>query len=119
TGDLHFTGGLHVDGRVKGNVVAEDDNSMLSLSENGAVEGEIHVPNILLDGEVNGDVHAGERVELGVHARVNGDVYYNLIEMAVGASVNGKLVHRPTGSPRLLGHAGNHAEQAGDDESEK
>lgn len=104
TGDLRFTGGLHVDGRVKGNVVSEDHESVLSLSEHGQVDGEVRVPHVVLDGEVHGDVHASDKVELGPHARITGNVYYNLIEMAVGGTVNGKLMHRPTAETKLLSH---------------
>lgn len=95
-GDVKFTGGLHIDGTVKGNVYAQNDGqSMLSLSERGAIEGEVNVPYIVLNGVVVGDVHSSEHVELSSRARVTGNVYYNLIEMAVGAEVNGKLVHTP------------------------
>lgn len=104
TGDLRFTGGLHVDGRVKGNVVSEDHESVLSLSEHGHVDGEVRVPHVVLDGEVHGDVHASDKVELGPHARITGNVYYNLIEMAVGGTVNGKLMHRPAAETKLLAH---------------
>jgi cytoskeletal protein CcmA (bactofilin family) len=94
-GDVHFKGGIHVDGRIKGNVVADDDSSsILTLSEQGSIEGEVRVPHITLNGTVKGDVYAAGKVELAPHARINGNVYYNLIEMAIGAEVNGKLVHR-------------------------
>ncbi len=93
-GDVRFTGGLHVDGTIKGNVYAEQqDNSMLSLSDHGTIEGEVRVPYVVLNGVVVGDVYASEHVELASNARVTGNVYYNLIEMAIGAEVNGKLVH--------------------------
>ncbi len=93
-GDVVFTGGLHVDGTVKGNVIAEnEDNSVLTLSEQGTVEGEIRVPNVILNGRVIGDVYASEHIELALNARITGNVYYNLIEMAMGAEVNGNLVH--------------------------
>ena len=91
-GDLHFTGGLHVDGRIKGSVVADGD-AVLMLSEHGSIEGEVGVPHIVLNGTVTGDVHAAERIELASKARVRGNVFYQLIEMVVGAEVNGKLVH--------------------------
>jgi cytoskeletal protein CcmA (bactofilin family) len=94
-GDLYFTGGIHVDGHIKGNVIAENDGaSVLTLSEHGTIEGEVKVPIIRLNGTVRGDVHASEKVELASQARVIGNVYYNLIEMAIGAEVNGNLVHR-------------------------
>jgi len=95
SGDVHFTGGIHVDGTVKGHLTADDgSSSMLTLSEHGRIEGEVKVPNIVLNGTVVGDVYASESIELAAQARVRGNVYYNLIEMAMGAEVNGKLVHR-------------------------
>jgi cytoskeletal protein CcmA (bactofilin family) len=102
-GDLKFTGGCHIDGTVKGNVSADSDShSALSISEEGTVEGGVTVPFVVLNGIVRGDVVAGQRVELGSTARVIGNVYYNLIEMAIGAEINGKLVHQPEGQVPLL-----------------
>ena len=92
-GDVHFVGGLHVDGTIRGNVMAEaESHSMLTLSDHGVIEGEVRVPNIYLNGVVTGDVHASGYVNLASSARVNGNVYYTLIEMAMGAEVNGNLV---------------------------
>ena len=94
-GDVIFSGGLHVDGTVKGNVVAEDgSDSVLTVSERGRIEGEVRVPSVVLNGTVVGDVHASEHIDLAAQARVTGNVYYALIEMAMGAEVNGSLVHR-------------------------
>ena len=96
-GDVIFSGGLHVDGTVKGSVIAESgEDSVLTLSERGTIEGEVKVPNVVVNGSVIGDVHATGHVELAAHARVHGNVYYSLIEMAMGAEVNGNLVHRPS-----------------------
>lgn len=95
TGEVRFSGGLHIDGVIKGNVVANGEaDAALTLSEHGRIEGEVRVPNIVLNGVVNGDVHASGRVELAAKARITGNVYYNLFEMALGAEVNGNLVHR-------------------------
>lgn len=93
-GDIIFSGGFHVDGKVIGNLQAEESSSLLTLSDHGVIEGEVRVPNVILNGKVLGDVYATERVELAANARVTGNVYYNLIEMAIGAEVNGNLVHR-------------------------
>jgi len=99
TGDVLFSGGLHVDGTIKGNVVAEEGSTaLLILSEFGRIEGEVTVPNMVLNGEIIGDVFGSTRVELATKARIKGSVYYNLIEMAIGAEVNGGLVHEPNGS---------------------
>lgn len=100
-GDVAFSGGLHVDGTVQGNVTAPDDSeSTLTLSEHGQIEGDVRVPFIILNGVVVGNVHASERIELAPKARVTGDVVYNLIEMAMGAEVNGSLVHRVEHRPK-------------------
>ncbi len=102
-GDLNFEGGCHVDGTVNGNVSADtESNSALSVSEDANIKGGVTVPYVVLHGIVRGDVFASKRVELGPTARVIGNVYYNLIEMAIGAEINGKLVHQPEGQVRLL-----------------
>jgi cytoskeletal protein CcmA (bactofilin family) len=100
SGNVGFSGGFHIDGYVKGNVEAEpDSDSTLSVSELGCIEGDVRVPNVFLSGTVKGDVRALGRVELGASAKVIGDVYYNLIEMAIGAEINGKLIHHPQADP--------------------
>ncbi len=94
-GDMRFSGGLHIDGNVKGNITAEmESNAVLTISEQGAVTGDVRVPNLVLNGSVLGDVYISERLEMASHAKVTGNVFYNLLEMAMGAEVNGKLVHR-------------------------
>ncbi len=97
-GDVHFSGGLHVDGHIKGAIIAEaGSESVLTVSEHGSIEGDVRVPTVILNGTVSGDVRSDDRIELSTKAVVNGDVYYNLIEMAMGSAVNGSLVHQ-TGS---------------------
>ena len=97
-GDLHFTGGLHVDGKVKGCVIAEDDSAaVVRISDHGVIEGEVRAPNVIINGQVMGDVYSSEHVELAANAVVNGTVHYNLIEMVMGAQVNGSLVHGGVG----------------------
>lgn len=110
-GDLTFDGHCHVDGLVKGSVSADGEgDSALSISERGTVEGGVAVPYVVLNGLVRGDVVASQRVELGPTARVIGNVYYNLIEMAIGAEINGKLVHRTDGRVPLLEKAEDEAQ---------
>ena len=92
-GDLEFSGGLHLDGRVNGNVRSTaPDGGALSVSETGFIEGRVEVTSIVMNGTVNGDMHARERLILGGKARVNGNVYYGVIEMAPGAVITGKLI---------------------------
>jgi cytoskeletal protein CcmA (bactofilin family) len=92
-GDLEFSGGLHLDGRVNGNVRSNaEDGGALSVSESGFIEGNVEVTNIVMNGTVNGDMHARDRLVLGGSARVNGNVHYGVIEMAPGAVITGKLI---------------------------
>ncbi len=94
-GDVEFAGGLHLDGYINGNIKAQQDPcAFLSVSESGCVEGSVVAPRVILNGIVKGDIQAGERVELGSKARVLGNVHYSIIETAVGAQINGKLIHR-------------------------
>ena len=89
-GEIRFSEGLHIDGLIKGNVVSDDDQpATLSVSDSGTIEGHVKVPNVIISGTVKGDVYSSEYVELGSTARIEGDVYYGLIEMAMGAEVNG------------------------------
>ncbi|WP_100639301.1 bactofilin family protein [Marinobacter salexigens] len=94
-GDVHFSGGLHVDGRIRGKVLAEDgSDAVLRVSEVGEVTGDIAAPHVIINGTVHGDVYASTHLELAEKAAINGSVYYNLIQMAMGSSVNGNLVHQ-------------------------
>lgn len=96
-GDVHFSGGLHVDGTIKGRVVAEEgSDAVVRLSEvGGEIVGDVVAPpHIIINGKVKGDVHASAHLELAEKAVVTGNVYYQLIEMAMGASVNGNLVRK-------------------------
>jgi len=101
-GDLVFRGGLHLDGTVKGDIAAEDGEEVtLTVSEKGEVVGDVRVTHMILNGSVVGDVYVTGRVELAPQARVTGSLYYNLLEMAMGAEVNGQLIHTD-GEPKKL-----------------
>lgn len=105
-GDVVFAGGLHVDGVVSGNVRAlADTAATLSVSEHGVVEGSVEAPQVVLNGKVSGDIVATERVVLGAKARVQGNVHYGVIEMALGAEISGKLMPR-NGSSAAANDAG-------------
>lgn len=93
-GNIVFPGGLRVDGHVRGNIIAVDGKpGTLVLSEQAVVEGEIRVEHVVINGSVTGSVHATEYVELQSKAKVKSDVYYKMIEIHLGAMVEGKLVH--------------------------
>ncbi len=99
-GDVEFAGGFHLDGHINGNVTCEAaGDAFLSVSEHGCIEGSVFAPNVLLNGTVKGNIEAADRVELGAKAKVLGNVAYAVIETAVGAQINGKLIHRAAGAP--------------------
>lgn len=97
-GDVLFTGGLHVDGQIKGKVIASTGSaSTLSISESGSIEGDISVPTLVVNGSVSGNVYVKEKMTLTPNARVIGNVFYNALELQVGAEVQGHLVFDPSG----------------------
>ena len=102
-GDVKFNGGLHLDGKIIGNAIAENGgNSVFVVSDKGCVEGDISVSYAIINGEVVGNVYASEKLELSGRARITGDVHYSLLEMTSGAEVNGKMVHES--EKKLLEH---------------
>jgi cytoskeletal protein CcmA (bactofilin family) len=97
-GNIEFTGGLRVDGKVRGNVIAaEGKPGTLVLSEQAQIEGEIRVSHVVINGTVIGPVYAVEYVELQPRANVTGDVHYKTLEMQLGAVVQGRLVFETDG----------------------
>jgi cytoskeletal protein CcmA (bactofilin family) len=102
-GDIHFDGGLYVEGAIQGAVIAADAGkaATLTLSENGRIEGEVRAPVVVINGHLIGDVYATERVELGPTARVEGNIHYNVVEMMAGAMLTGRLIHEG-GAPKQL-----------------
>lgn len=92
-GDLEFTGGLRVDGHIRGHVSAQDSNNgTLVLSESGIVEGDISVPHVVINGTVKGNISSKGHVELQASAKIQGDIHYKAVEMELGAVLNGSLV---------------------------
>ncbi len=93
-GDVHFSGELHIEGKLRGNVFVKDGaDAFLDIAESGVVEGQITVSRVRINGHVVGDVHSDKHVELAAKAEVEGNVNYHLIEMVKGAQVNGSLVY--------------------------
>jgi cytoskeletal protein CcmA (bactofilin family) len=102
-GDIEFSGGLRVDGEITGNINATDDiDSVLTLSEQGSIIGEIRVPNLIINGTINGNVYTVGHIELADKAKVKGNIYYHLLEMTVGSEVNGQLIRMSAESEGTL-----------------
>ncbi len=93
-GDLHFTGELQIEGKVTGNIYADDEkDAKLVIADTGLVEGEIRVPVVIVNGKVIGNIHSNKHLELAAKGNVTGTVHYNSIEMVKGAQLNGSMVN--------------------------
>lgn len=115
-GDISFSGGFHVDGNVVGSIVADGGpDSVLSISDQGSVEGEVRAPHVIINGVMKGDVIASERVELAAQARVHGNVHYKVLEMAAGAQITGRVVREdePRKQLETRTEAGSRSERIG------
>ncbi|CAA6809577.1 MAG: Protein CcmA, bactofilin family [uncultured Thiotrichaceae bacterium] len=101
-GDINFSGVMRVDGEIHGNIVGENSNSILILSDNGKIIGELKVDNLIVNGAIEGNVYIGEKIELYPNAKITGDVHYNLLEMEVGAEVNGRMIREEVNKVELV-----------------
>ena len=104
-GDVEFCGGLHLDGAVEGAISAQGEKAVFTLSEKGRVAGEIRAPNAVINGKVTGDIIISQRLELAEKARIDGNVYYKVLEMAAGAQLNGKMIYQAEPPRQLSGPA--------------
>ncbi|MCY3565121.1 MAG: polymer-forming cytoskeletal protein [Gammaproteobacteria bacterium] len=101
-GDIHFEGELIIEGRVVGKVLAEEGSeAQLRVAESGSIEGDVEVPLVVINGNVNGNVRASKHIELAAQGLVNGNVVYNLIEMVMGSAVNGSLTRMDREEPEI------------------
>ena len=92
-GDIKFADQLFVSGKVSGNVIGDNEKATVVIGDSGCVAGEVRVPNVVINGLIEGDVYASAKVELAANAKVSGNLHYKLIEMQLGAVVDGQLLH--------------------------
>lgn len=110
-GDVHFTGGLRVDGKIDGSIIATSGKpSTLVLSEHARVNGAVHVTHLVVNGEVSGPVSVAEYLELQSKSKVTGDVHYKTLEIQLGAIVEGKLIHLADSGDKVVAFKLNNAE---------
>lgn len=102
-GDLHFTGELQLEGKVTGNIIAEDEkDAKLVIADTGMVEGEIRAPIVIVNGKVMGNIYSSKHLELAAKGNVTGTVHYHSIEMVKGAQVNGSMINKQQESASVL-----------------
>jgi len=112
-GDVHFTGGLRVDGEIDGAIIATPGKpSTLVLSEHARVTGEVNVTHLVVNGEVTGPVNVAEYLELQSKSKVTGDVHYKTLEIQLGAVVEGRLIHLAETSEKVLAFKLSNAESS-------
>jgi len=112
-GDVHFTGGLRVDGEIDGSIIATlGKPSTLVLSEHARVNGEINVTHLVVNGEVTGPVSVAEYLELQSKSKVIGDVHYKTLEIQLGAVVEGRLIHLADSSEKVVAFKLSNAESS-------
>jgi cytoskeletal protein CcmA (bactofilin family) len=93
-GDVHFCGNLDVEGLVQGNIIAQPGKeALLRVVGKGRVEGDIRVPCVIINSAVQGNVYSSKHLELASKSRIQGNVFYTLVEMVAGSEVNGSLTH--------------------------
>ena len=92
SGGICYNQGMHVDGKVEGNVFpSEMSKSSVSIGQHGVVDGNVYAETLMTNGEITGDLYASKTAQLGASAKVTGNVYYHKLEMAMGAEVVGSL----------------------------
>ncbi|MBN9329973.1 MAG: cell shape determination protein CcmA [Comamonas sp. SCN 67-35] len=90
-GNVSFSDGLRIDGEVRGDVRAGGERSIVVISDSAVVQGAVHAAHVIVNGMVQGPVHAGELLELQPRGRVTGDVHYKMLEMHQGAVIAGQM----------------------------
>ncbi|WP_244817138.1 polymer-forming cytoskeletal protein [Caballeronia sp. Lep1P3] len=104
SGDLEFSEGLRMDGQVTGNVTGRPgDESLLVVSDQGAIHGNVSAYDVIINGRVIGDVMVAHFVELQANAHVVGNIYYQKLRMDVGATVEGKLTKLESMQSNVVG----------------
>jgi cytoskeletal protein CcmA (bactofilin family) len=102
-GNITFSKILKISGTVKGNIEStEDGDAKIIIDEKGLVEGDVTAPVIILQGEVNGNVHSSTKMEIDATALITGNVYYDILEMHGGSTVNGSLIRNKGKTTGLL-----------------
>jgi len=93
-GDINFNGKLVLDGRIVGSLKGTQNDDALIVSESGLIEGKVEVANIVINGQIKGDITASGKIEVLSKAQIEGNVYYHNIEMEAGSKINGQLIYQ-------------------------
>jgi cytoskeletal protein CcmA (bactofilin family) len=103
-GEISGQDDLVIDGEVRGRIRLQ--GGKLTVGPDGRVTADIEAPEIVVRGEVSGNIKGHDRVRILATAKVKGEVRTRLISIEEGAVVHGLRVnldqeerHRPVVSP--------------------
>jgi cytoskeletal protein CcmA (bactofilin family) len=103
-GDVTFEKTIEVHGKIVGTVkIAENCTSAsLIIKKSGIVEGDVYGSDVVIEGEVVGNVSGKNKISILNSAYVSGNVYYDILDMQGGATVNGNLIRNKGKEPQKL-----------------
>ena len=93
-GDLKFESGANIMGRFEGSITSK---GRVKISDGSECTATISAKEIAVEGRVNGNVQAGDRIELTPTGVVKGDITASRMTMAEGASIDGHCRIGPNG----------------------
>jgi cytoskeletal protein CcmA (bactofilin family) len=88
-GELSGSEDLYVDGQVEGSIALKANN--LTVGPNGQVKASVEAKGVVVQGRVEGNISASDRVELRKSANVVGDISTQHISIEEGAYLKGKV----------------------------
>ena len=103
-GDITFDKTIEIHGKITCTVkIAENcTTAMLIIKKNGIVEGDVYGDEVVIEGEVIGNVTGKKKITIKSSSFVSGNVYYDILDMNGGATVNGNLIRNKGKEPQKL-----------------
>ena len=88
-GELSADEDLVIEGTIEGSIAHHNKN--LTIGKNGRVTADIHASSVIVEGELNGDIHGDSLVSLAKGSTVNGNIYCDRLVIQDGACFNGRV----------------------------
>ena len=103
-GDVTFEKTIEVHGKIIGTLkIAENCTSAsLIIKQTGIVEGDVYGSDVIIEGEVVGNVSGKKEIKIENSAFISGNVYYDILDVQGGATINGNLIRNKGKEPQKL-----------------
>ena len=103
-GDVTFEKTIEVHGKIIGTLkIAENCTSAsLIIKKTGIVEGDVYGSEVIIEGEVVGNVSGKKDIKIENSAFISGNVYYDILDVQGGATINGNLIRNKGKEPQKL-----------------